>query len=184
MLATFDVTAVRHFTEELNERLRVCDTGEGMVCSTLDDSITFHVKLCEEFWTGINQWARAVFTGKIKLDLDVEEIFKSEAQKLLEHAKPVAARGRAMNWQCYELAGLNALHFHIVGLDYLLENWVSPKSAVGPAPRVQLTDATTDQVIQHLARLAPLPSDWHPTDPEQLAVFQKHRDALTAGEPR
>jgi hypothetical protein len=173
MLATFDLPAVLHFTEDLQDRQRRCDNGGGMVCSDLDATISYHVQLCSELRQGISGWARAVFTGQVPFDPAVETLLKVEVQELLPHSKRVAAQGREKNWMCFELAGLNQLHYWIVDLDYLLENWVSPRLAVSPAPRVKLPAAAEQQIIERLEQLPPLARDWCPADPEQLAFFQK-----------
>src|SRR5690349_4628096 len=40
---THDLLAVRQFTTALNDRLRQCDNGEGMVCRSLDERINYYV---------------------------------------------------------------------------------------------------------------------------------------------
>jgi hypothetical protein len=77
----------------------------------------------------------------------------TQARRLLRRAKQVAARGRAMDGDCFELKGLNALHFSIADLDYLVDNWVKPQLAVSPAPRVPLTDAATQEIAERLANM-------------------------------
>lgn len=175
MPATLDLLAVRRFTEDLNDRVRQCENGEGMICSTLNERINHYAHLCRELWKYINEWARRVFTGCIAFDLEVESLLKAEAQHLLDYSKDVAAYGRVMNGQCYDLQGLNALHFHVAAFDYLLENWVSPRLAVSPTPRVKLSDAAEQQILENLDKLPALPRDWQPADPEQLAFFRKRR---------
>lgn len=175
MPATLDLLAVRRFTEDLNDRLRRCDNGEGTICSNLDESIHHYVQLCGELRAFVNQWARATFTGQEEFDQKIEDLLKEEIRRLLQRSKQLAARGRAMDGQCYVLQGLNPLHGHIADFDYLLENWVSPRRAVSPTPRVKLAHDVERQVIERIGQLSPLPSDWHPTDGEQLAFFQKQR---------
>jgi len=170
-----DLMAMRRFTEDLKDRRSRCDNGEGMICSTLDESINHYVQFCGELRAYINQWARAIFTGQGAFDQAVEDLLKEETRRLLHRAKQVAARGRAMDGECYLLQGLNSLHYHIADFDYLLENWVSPRLAVSPTPRVKLSHAVEQQVIERLGKLSALPTDWRPTDPEQLAFFQKQR---------
>lgn len=179
MAGTLDLTAVRRFTDDLNEQVRRCENGEGMVCSNLDESIGHYVRLCAELRAYIGQWAQAVFSGKLEFDPEVDSLLNAEARRLLRRAKQVAARGRVMNGQCFELQGLDDLHYHIAALDYLLENWVKPRLAVSPAPRVALSEATKREISERLATLPTLPSDWQPTDPEQLAFFQRERAALS-----
>jgi len=175
MPATLDLFAVRRFTEDLNERIRRCDNGEGMICSTLEKSIDHYVQLCGELRAYVNQWARAIFTGQTAFDPAVEDLLKEEVRRLLHRSKQLAARGRAMDGQCYVLQGLNPLHCYIADFDYLLENWVSPRLAVSPAPRVKLSQAVEQKISERLDKLSALPADWRPSDPEQLAIFQKQR---------
>ena len=80
-----------------------------------------------------------------------------------------------MDGQCYVLQGLNPLHCHIADFDYLLENWVSPRLAVSPSPRVRLSSEVERQVLERLGKLSALPADWRPSNPEQLAFLQKQR---------
>jgi len=174
-MATLDLTAVRRFTDDLDDRLRRCDNGEGMYCSTLDASIKYYVDLCGSLTTCVHGWARAVFASQIGFDPEVEAVLKQAAQHLLHRAKEKAALGRTMNGQCFELQGLPALHYCVADLDYLLDNWVSPRPAVSPAPRVKLTDAAAQQVVEGLDKLPALPADWRPSQPAQLALFQSHR---------
>jgi hypothetical protein len=175
MPATLDLLAVRRFTDDLNERLRQCDNGEGMICSNLDESINHYVQLCGELRAYVNQWARAIFTGQTAFDQAVEDLLKEGARRLLHRSKQLAAQGRSMDGMCYVLPGLNPLHCHLADLDYLLENWVSPRLAVSPAPRVKLSDAAEQQVRERIGKLSALPADWRPSDPEQLAFFQRQR---------
>ena len=175
MSATLDLSDARRFTDDLSDRLRRCDNGEGMICSSLDESIIHYVRLCDDLRDYINSWARANFTGQIAFDARVEALLRRVSLHLLQRAKLLAARGRALDGDCFELAALDDLHYHIVDFDYLLENWVSPRLAVGPAPRVKLPDAAVEQAAQRLNELPSLSSDWQPTDPEQLVFFQKQR---------
>ena len=175
MPATLDLPAVRRFSDGLNERLRQCDNGEGTVCSNLEESISYYVALCDELRGYVNEWARAVFTGRVAFDPEVEALLKKAAQALLGRAKQVAARGRATEGECFELQNLDALHYRIADFDYLLENWVSPRLSAGPAPRVKLPDAAEQQIIERLEKLPALPSNWRPTNPEQLTFFQKKK---------
>ncbi len=173
MAATLDLPAVRRFTDELKDRARRCDNGEGMICSNLDETIRHYLQLCVELRGYINEWARAIFEGQLTFDPAVEDLLKDEVRSLLRHAKRIAALGRAMCQMCVELPGLDPLHFNIADFDFLLENWVSPRLSVNPAARVKLPAATQRQIIENLNKLSPLPSDWKPTDPVQLALFQK-----------
>jgi hypothetical protein len=175
MQAVLDLPAVRRFTDEMNDRVRRGDNGEGVVRSDLDESIRFHVQLCDEFRTFVDEWALAVFSGRIAFDREVEDLLKREASHLLRRAESVAVRGRAKAEVHYEFAELDALHGRIAGLDYLLKNWVSPQLAVGPAPRVHVPDAAAAQISERLEKLPPLPAGWRPNDPQHQAIFEKQR---------
>lgn len=177
MPATLDLSAVRRFTERLSEQARQCDNGEGMICNTLEESINYYVHLCGELRVFVKQWAQAVFTGEAPFDKEVEDLLKGEVQLLLRRCKDVAACGRAMDGVCFVLDGLNQLHFHIADFDYLLSNWVSPRLAVSPAPRVKLTKATVQKVAERLGGLPALPADWRPDDPQQRAFFERQQQA-------
>ena len=93
MPATLDISAVRRFTDDLNDRLRQCDNGEGMFCSNLSATINYYVQLCGELRAYVNQWARAIFTGQTAFDQDVEDLLKEEGRRLLHRSKQVAAQG-------------------------------------------------------------------------------------------
>ncbi|HBI45214.1 MAG TPA: hypothetical protein DDY78_20515 [Planctomycetales bacterium] len=176
MPATLDLLAVRRFTDDLNERLRQCDNGEGMFCSNLSATIDHYVQLCGELRAYVNHWARAIFTGQTAFDQAVEDLLKEEARRLLHRSKRLAAQGRAMDGMCYVLPGLNPLHCHLADLGYLLENWVSPRLSVSPAPRVRLSHAAEQQVMERIGKLSALPADWRPNDPEQRALFPRQRE--------
>lgn len=175
MTATLDLAAVRRFTDDLNEQVRRCENGEGMICSNLDESISHYVHLCLQLRRFINEWARAVFSGEIEFDPEVDALLNSEARRLLRRAKRVAARGRAMDGECFELGDLDDLHYQVADFDYLIENWVKPRLAIAPSPRIPIPEAAATEIAERLRKLAPLPSGWRPTDPDQLIFFQKQR---------
>jgi hypothetical protein len=153
MPVTLDLPSARLFTDQLNDRLRQCDNGEGMLCSNLDQSINHYVQLCRELRQYVNAWARAVFAGQVAFDPEVENLLKKEMQHLLHRAKQKGALGRAMDEQCFRFEGLDSLHRFIADFDYLLENWVSPRRAVSPTPRVKMPEAAVQEVIQRLKAL-------------------------------
>lgn len=173
MLATFDLPAVRRFSAELKTRQRQCETSEGVACSTLDEVIKCHAGLCAELEFTIYTWARAIFKGRAVLDQAVESELKAQIRELLPHAQRVAAVGREKNWECFELADLNELHYRIASLDYLQAHWVSPQPSVAPAPRITLSGEAGRQIRERLAILPPLPPEWRPSDPEQIALYEK-----------
>jgi len=175
MSAALDLSTVRRFTADLNDKLTRCDNGEGMVCASLDERINYYVETCGELREYVNRWARAIFTGELPFESETEALLKAQVQRVLHRAKEVAALGRAMTGKCFELRGLNALHYFVADFDYLLQNWVSPRRSVSPAPRLKRPDAVRQQIINRLEQLPPPPSDWRPSDPKQQALFNKQR---------
>jgi len=175
MPSTLDLDAVRQFTDELTSRIRECENDEGTVCSSLQKRISFHTQLCSDLRYRIYEWARSVFSGVTGVDLQIEVLWKTHIKNVLDRAGEVAAYGRILHEQCYELDGLDQLHYQIASLTYLLNNWVSPRLAVSPAPRVRLSDAGVQEAIENLEKLSPLPHDWLPSNPEQLAIYMKQR---------
>lgn len=175
MLATLDFVGVRRFTDDMNANLLRCDNGEGMECNTLEKSIETYVRLCKTLRECVNRWAMAVFAGDVAFDARVGELLRDETKALLARAGKVAERGRTLEGPCYFFEGLNALHRHMQDLQDLLREWVSPRLAVGPAPRVKIPEETRRLIAERLLELQPLPSDWTPTDPEQLAFFRKQQ---------
>jgi len=157
MPATLDLVAVAPLHRGFRQTAGPdATTARGMVCANLDQSINHYVELCRELRTYINQWARAIFTGQVTFDQEVENLLKEESRRNMHRAKQVAALGRAMDGECYVLQGLNPLHRHIADFDYLLENWVSPRLAVSPAPRVKLSHAAEKQIAERSGKLSPL----------------------------
>jgi hypothetical protein len=173
MPATLDLTAVRRFAEDLNSRLHRCDNGEGMECSTLENTIRHYADLCCELQICVERWADAVFTGEIAFDPEVENLLKDVTRTVVERAATVAERARVLEGPCYDLVGLDFLYRQIGVLGQLLKNWVTPRLAVSPAPRVAIPEAAEQQMRDRLAGLTPLPAGWQPADPDQLAFFNK-----------
>lgn len=172
MLATFDLAAVRHFADDLNVRLAGCN-GEGMFCSDLDETIKCHVELCADLQANTHHWARAVFAGQVVFNPAVEAVFKDEWQRVLDNAKSVANQGRKMDDVCYKLAWLPILVYFVAEFTTKLEKWLSPRLSVGPAARVTVSDAADAQIRERIAELEPLPKDWRPKDPDQVALFEQ-----------
>jgi hypothetical protein len=152
MPATFDIPAVRRFSDDLNEKARSCDNGEGMSCSNLDGKIKHYNGLCVQLREYVNQWARAIFTGQIAFDEQIENLLKQEIRQLLPRANLVAARGRALEKEC-STQGLNDLKDHILDFHYLLENWVSPHLSVSPAPRIVLPEDLNQKIRERLKNM-------------------------------
>jgi hypothetical protein len=144
-----------------------------MVCTSLDTAISCYVEIATELHSGIFTWARAVFRGEVPFDQKVEETFLSAVRSFLRRAKQVAALGRGMNSECFELEHLPALHHYIAHFDYLADNWKSPRRAIGPGARVKVPAAVSRLILARTRVLPPLDSDWSPINLEQGAQFEK-----------
>ena len=174
MLETLDIATVRRFTEDQRLQIQACDNGEGFFCNTLEHSIRRYCDLLSKSRQTIDQWARAIFSGEISFDSEVEALFRDQTRSLLTQAEKVAARGRTSENTCCEVLGLVELHRRTADLNYLMKNWVSPKRSVSPAARVAMPSDAHDQILDRLQKLEPLPEGWLPSDPEQLAFYRTH----------
>ncbi len=151
MLATFELPAVRLFTEELGKRFDRCTNGEGMLCANLEQTIDCTVTLCRELRKSVNAWARAIFEGRAECDPEVERLLKQRVEQALKDAASLSAHGRQMDRECNEIKGLHALNAQVADLGYLLDHWVSPRRSVSPAPRTTLSDAAEQEIRGNLA---------------------------------
>jgi len=152
MTATYQVSDVRRFNDELNEQVRTCDNGEGTTCSSLDGKIKHYNGLCAQLRDYVNQWARAIFTGQIAFDAEIESLLVQEIRQLLPRANGVAAHGRVLQKECMP-EGLDELKDRILDFHYLLENWVSPRLSVSPAPRVVIPEEVDEKILERLKKL-------------------------------
>ena len=152
MTAAFHILDVRRFNDELNEQAHTCDNGEGMMCRNLDGKIEHYIGLCVQLREYVNQWARAVFTGQVPFDAQVENLLIEEIKQLLPRANLVAARGRALQHECFP-QGLDKLKDQILDFHYILENWVSPQLSVSPAPRIVLPEALNAKIRERLKEI-------------------------------
>jgi hypothetical protein len=155
MPSTLDLNEVRRFTDDIQQRIRQCDNGEGWQCSTLELTMEHYARLCTDLQTYIREWDRGIFEGEKAFDQAIEDHLKAELDRVLKRAKDVAARGRVMEGPCYALGdGLWKIHLKIVELDYLRDNWVTPRRATSPAPRIKLALETEQQIGENLKKLS------------------------------
>ncbi|MGP0063309.1 MAG: hypothetical protein ACLQGP_06855 [Isosphaeraceae bacterium] len=176
-MTTFDLAEVRGFAADLDARMLRCDNGEGMECATLDDTLWLYAELCGEFREGVREWAREVFAGRVEFDPAVERAWLEECQRLLGRAMDLWRGGQQAKVPCFTLDSLPLLQSAIWDLDRLLKGWVTPKLAVGPAPRQTQTldPAAIEEVRRRVASLPSLPEDWEPDDPRQRVEYRKSR---------
>ncbi|HET6573672.1 MAG TPA: hypothetical protein VFG68_08740 [Fimbriiglobus sp.] len=174
-MKTFDLAEVRDFAAALGARMDRCDNGEGMECSSLDDTLRHYAALCCEFHDGVRQWGQAVFSGRTPFNPDVERVLKAEAERLYTRAVATLAYGQSAEASCYSLDGQDALRSALWDLYLLLDNWVTPKLAVGPAARLRpvLDPAEVEDARRRIEALPSLPADWQPGDLGQQKIYRK-----------
>lgn len=172
MLTTYDITEVRRFAQALEAERAACG-GDSTFCSDLDQAIGCLTAVCEKWRLAVSDWADAVFTGRVKFNYAVEDLFKAELRRVLNDARPLVEYGHEVEAECFSLERLDALTQWAEAIDFLLKNWVSPQRSVAPAPRVSLTDAATQEMAAKLQSTPPLPEGWEPTDRRQLRIFRR-----------
>jgi len=176
-MTTFDIADIRGFAADLDERMNRCDNGEGMECADLDGTLRHYAALCRELRKNIRSWGRAVFTGRIAFDPEVEKVFRDEGKQLYSRAVQLLDFGDRAEGVCYMLDGQIFLRAALFDLQKLLNHWVTPQLAIGPSAR-QKNTLTPEQVAEarrRIAALPPLPADWEPTDPRLKMRINKLR---------
>ncbi len=185
-MTTFDLAEVREFTATIDARLKQCDNGEGMVCATLEESLRHYAGLCIEFREGVRAWGRAVFTGRVIFDPEVERLVLVEGNKLLNQAVAKADHAGMMEYDhsrtpeagcCYVMEGLQPLRSALWGLSRLMNDWITPALSISPGPRVRRhhTPEQLGAILTRLAAMPPLPADWQPDDPKQRQELENIR---------
>lgn len=176
-MTTFDLDEVRGFAADLDSQMDRCDNGEGMECATLDAALHHYAKLCCKFREGVREWGRAVFSGRVEFDPEVEMAWVTEGRRLFLRAFEIWNGGQKSQIPCYMLEGQVMLQAALWDLYRLLTPWVRPKLAVGPAARLGggLDPAKAEEARRRIASLPPLPADWQPDDPRQQSLYRKLR---------
>jgi hypothetical protein len=174
-VTTFDLAEVRSFTATLDARIEQCDNGEGMLCANLDDTLLAYARLCCEFHEKVRQWGRAVFSGQVAFDPEVENHWLNEGNRLFDRASQLWDYGQEMHGECFVLEHGAALGSSLWRLQRMLLHWVTPKLAVAPLARhgMPLTAADRAEAQTRINSLPPLPADWQPSDPRRRPIFQK-----------
>ena len=175
-MTTFDLSEVLGFAADLDSQMDRCDNGEGIECSTLDAALVRYANLCCKFRDQVREWGRAVFSGRVAYDPDVECAWLDEALRVYKRATDMWTHGQESEGQCYILEGRIFLQAALWDLYRLLSGWVTPKLAVGPSARRERAAANgpfTDEVRRRVASLPPLPSSWQPDHVSQRALYRK-----------
>jgi hypothetical protein len=174
-MTAYPLDKVREFVARLDEQTIGCDNGEGLERAKLDAAVRHYARLCRKFRKEVRQWGRAVFAGRVAYDAEVENAWLSEGAKLMRRAKAIYVDSQKSESSLGKLQGRDVLRAALRDLHGLLTGWVTPRLAVGPAARhdMSTTDpATLDEASRIVVSLPPLPADWQPDDPAQRA---KHR---------
>jgi len=173
-MPNFDLVEVENFVADLEARITRCENGEGMECTTIDELIRHHGMVCFEFIDRVRAWANGIFSGQIAFDEEVERLWKTEGARLLSRAKEMYDRGKRAEEECYILDGRSCIMWAGCELAVLLEGWISPKLAIGPAARHNpvLPTSAALEAESKIASLPPLPADWVPADPKQEAWYR------------
>lgn len=177
MSAVLDLPTIRRFTDDLRLDTARCGNNEGMECGTLEAKIRHFVSLYHRLRVTVDRWARLVFEGKIAVEPEVEKLLHGAVVSLLDEVKSVVKQGEEFDGPCYYLDGLPQLINCVHDLDYLAHHWRLPKLAVGPAPRVPLSDTAVAEGLKVVAGLPSLPADWQPSTPEQREYLRKQQEA-------
>ena len=172
-MTTFELEEVRQFATDLEVRMNECDDGEGMFCTTIDETLQHYAKLCCEFCEQVQLWDRAVFTGQVAFDEEIDQVFLKEADQLYRRASEMAKYGPGVEEQCGILDGNAAIRAALWKLFQLLNPWQSPKLARSPAARLlkTLDSSAIEEARRRVDSLPPLPSDWQPDLLRQRLMF-------------
>jgi hypothetical protein len=174
-MMTFGLAEVRGFAADLDAKMDRCDNGEGMECSTLDAALAQYADLCCKFRDGVREWGRAVFTGRVPYDPDVEFAWIDEAVRMYNRATVMWTHGQKSEGQCFVLEGRIFLQAALWDLYRLINGWVTPKLAVGPSARRahEANSPVADEIRRRVASLPPLPANWQPDNLFQQALYRK-----------
>jgi hypothetical protein len=98
-----------------------------------------------------------VFAGRVVFDRDAERLWRAEVGQVYAQAKRLWKLGRKAELPCWELKGQSKLETALWHLNFLLENWVTPKLSVAPSPRVALRLDDAEAIRKQLAELPAFP---------------------------
>jgi hypothetical protein len=81
-----------------------------------------------------------------------------ELAQICSRATQIWQMGRKAEVPCWEIPGQGMLGAALWEMRWVLDNWVSPKLAVGPMPRmkVKLSDEQRESIRKQLSSLPPL----------------------------
>ena len=157
VMKTFDYEQVNAVLGPLKTRFVDCAHGEGNDCETLDKNLECCATICFDVTRALREWARGVFSGEVVFDSAAERLWRFEIAQIQARAIKVWQLGRKAEVPCFDLSGQNKLSSALWELNWLLENWVTPKLSVGPSARVNLK-LSDDQRVTVQRQLCSLPA--------------------------
>jgi len=138
-IKTFDYEQVSTVLARLKAKFEDCAHGEGNACETLEKHLQCCAAICYEVIESLRNWANGVFTGEVIFDPDAEKIWRLELTQIYARATEMWQIGRKAQVPCWEIPGQGMLASALWDMRWLLDNWVSPKLAVAPMPRSNVT---------------------------------------------
>lgn len=163
-MTTFDLATVRGFAADLDSQLDRCDNGEGWGCSGLDAILRHYADSCRRLLLQVREWGQAVFTGREGFRPEVESEWKTRCERLHDRADAKRREAVAKEGGCYFFDGYASLQAALGDLRQLLDGWVTPKLAAGPAARrtAPVAPAVVEEARRRADALPPLPTGWQP----------------------
>jgi hypothetical protein len=91
MILELELSAVRQFADDLDDRMLRSDRGAPL-SESLDEAINSYVKFSNDMHRYLEQWAEAVFTGQIQFDADVEKLLQQQSPAFASSQAPGRTR--------------------------------------------------------------------------------------------
>src|SRR4051794_22943799 len=99
-MSKFDRTEVDAFVAQLGADMDRCDNGEGMGCADLEATLQSYAKFCRECRDELRNWSKAVFSGRVPPDPEIDEALLDIARRVHTDASVVLERIKAVEKFC------------------------------------------------------------------------------------
>ncbi len=156
-MKTFDYAQVNAVLAPLKAKLDDCAHGEGNQCETLDKHLDCCADIGIEVIVAVTTWAQDVFAGRVAFDPEAESLWRAGVQRVYAQTKRIWQIGRKAQIPCWDLPGQSKLEAVLWHMNYLLQDWVTPKLSVGPSSRTTL-NLSAEQSAAIQKQLAELPA--------------------------